>query len=144
MGKRCGRTGDGRARDRITSCRRSPAAVLKVLAWRDAPLSEWFPVMTHAQKAKWMSALCGMKVTEIGRQERQTARRRACKSWPAASTELDDDDRRFLVTWFGFYSIVPETFEIAAQLCEPGSAAEAELDELFEDARPEPEASEPA
>jgi len=59
-------------------------------------------------------------------------------------SELCDDDRAFLTTWFGFYPIAPETFEIAAQLCAPGSAADAELDELFEDARVEPEASEPA
>ena len=29
---------------------------------------------------------------------------------------------------------MPEAFDIAWMLCEPGSAAEAELDELFEDA----------
>ena len=90
-----------------------------------------------------MSALCGMKVTESNVKD---AKRRGAGPEELAGciTELDDDDRRFLMTWFGFSSIVPETFEIAAMLCAPGSAAEAELDELFEDSRPEQEAFEPA
>ena len=109
-----------------------PAAVLKMLAWRDAPLSDaGFPVMTQAQKAQWMSALCGTVITET---DVKNAKRRgvdlACLA--GSILELGDDDRQFLVTWFGFYTIAPETFDIAAQLCAPGSAAEAELDDLFE------------
>ena len=80
-----------------------------------------------------MSAICGVKVTET---DVKNAKRRGAEPEDLAGsiTELTDDDRRFLTTWFGFGSIVPEVFDIAWMLCEPGSAAEAELDELFEDA----------
>ena len=72
-----------------------PAAVLKVLAWRDSPLSEWFKSKTNAQKAIWMSALCGVKITET---DVKNAKRRGAKpeDLTGSITELTDDDRRFL------------------------------------------------
>ena len=108
------------------------AAILKILAWRDTPLSEWFQTTTHAQKAMWMSAISGVKVTETNVKD---AKRRGAglASLAGCITEFSDDDRSFLIAWFGFHPIVPEAFEILEQLCQPGSAAEAELDELFED-----------
>jgi hypothetical protein len=109
-------------------------AVLKILAWRDTPISEWFKTETYAQKAKWMSAICGVKVTEMTVKDAKRRGTRA-EGLMGCITELTDDDRRFLVTWFGFSSIVPEVLEIAWNLCARGSMAEAELDELFDDAR---------
>ena len=112
----------------------SPAAmaVLKVLAHRNDSISEWFQTLTNAQKAMWMSAISGMKITETNVKD---AKRRGMKpeDMVGCITELTDDDRRFLVAWLGFHPIVPEAFEIAEMLCEPGSRAAEELDELFED-----------
>ena len=112
----------------------SPAAmaVLKVLAHRNDSISEWFQTLTNAQKAMWMSAISGMKITETNIKD---AKRRGMKPEDMAGciTELTDDDRRFLTAWLGFHPIVPEAFEIAEMLCEPGSRAAEELDELFED-----------
>jgi hypothetical protein len=115
-----------------------PAAVLKVLAWRDTPLSKWLRVETVAQKALWMSALCGMKVTES---DVKNAKRRGAvvQDLAGSITDLSDEDRHFIVTLFSFGSIMPDVFDMAWDLCKPGSAAEEELDELFLDSRPEPE-----
>ena len=112
------------------------SAVLKVLAWREASISEWFQTVTHAQKAMWMSAICGVKITETNVKD---AKRRGAGPEQLAGciTELNDDDRRFLTTWFGFRPIVPEAFEIAWMLCTPGSAAAGELDDLLDDAMQE-------
>ena len=73
-----------------------------------------------------------MKITETNV---KNAKRRGMKPEDLAGciTELTDDDRRFLIAWLGFHPIVPEAFEIAEMLCEPGSRAAEELDELFED-----------
>jgi hypothetical protein len=119
------------------------AAVLKIMAWRDTPLSDWFQTATHAQKAMWMSAICGVKVSET---DVKNAKRRGAgpEELDGSITALTDDDRRFLVTWLGFSPIVPDTFDTVWRLCAPGSAAADELDELFEDARPEQEAGEGA
>jgi hypothetical protein len=116
------------------------AAVLKILAWRDTSVSEWFQTVTHAQKAVWMSAICGVKVTET---DVKNAKRRGAEPERLAGciTELTDDDRQFLTPWFGFHTIVPEAFDIAWKLFKPGSAAATELDELFEDARAEQDAA---
>ena len=64
-------------------------------------ISEWFQTATHAQKAMWMSAICGVKVTET---DVKNAKRRGAGAGELAGciTELNDDDRRFLMTWFGF------------------------------------------
>ena len=62
-----------------------PAAVLKVLALaRHARISEWFQTTTYAQKAMWMSAICGVKITET---DLKNAKRRGADpaTWPAAS-----------------------------------------------------------
>jgi hypothetical protein len=108
-------------------------AVLKVLAWRDTPLSEWFMTVTNAQKASWMSALCGVQVSET---DLKNAKRRGASltELTGCITELMDDDRKFLTSWFGFGSIVPEATDIVWTLCGRGSAAEQELDGLFADA----------
>ena len=45
-----------------------------------------------------------------------------------------DDDRRFLTAWFRLFPVAPEVLDIAEMLCEQGSAASAELDDLFLDA----------
>jgi hypothetical protein len=97
------------------------------------PLSEWFQIMTHAQKAMWMSAICGVKVTEANVKD---AKRRGAgpEKLTGCITELTDDDRRFLTTWFAFRGIVPEAFDMVWRLCAPGSMAAGELDDLFEDA----------
>ena len=80
-----------------------------------------------------MSALCGAKVTETNVKD---AKRRG--AGPAdlvgCIATLTDDDRRFLTAWFCFFPIAPEVLDIAEMLCEQGSAAAAELDELFLDA----------
>ena len=83
-----------------------------------------------------MSAICGVKVTET---DVKDAKRRGAGPEQLAGciTELNDDDRRFLTTWFGFRPIVPEVFEIAWMLCTPGSAAAGELDDLLDDAMQE-------
>ena len=47
---------------------------------------------------------------------------------------LTDDDRRFLTVWFRLFPVAPEVLDIAETLCEQGSAASAELDDLFLDA----------
>ena len=109
------------------------AAVLKVLAWREASISEWFQTLTHAQKATWMSAICGVKITET---DVKNAKRRGTGAGELAGciTQLNDDDRRFLMTWFSFRPIVREAFEIAAMLCAPTSQAADELDDLLDDA----------
>ena len=46
-------------------------------------------------------------------------------------TSLTDDDRRFLTAWFRLFPVAPEVLDIAEMLCKQGSAASAELDELF-------------
>jgi hypothetical protein len=119
------------------------AAVLKILAWRDTPLSEWFQTTTHTQKAVWMSAICGVKVTET---DIKNAKRRGAGPEELAGciTALTDDDRRFLIAWFGFHTIMLEAFDIAERLCKPDSMAAKELDELFDDARPEQDADQTA
>jgi hypothetical protein len=43
-------------------------------------------------------------------------------------------DRRFLTAWFRLFPVAPEVLDVAAELCKPGSAAAAELEELFLDA----------
>ncbi len=88
-----------------------PAAVLKVLAWRDTPLSEWLRMETAAEKALWMSALCGVNVTESNVKD---AKRRGAKPEDLADsiTELSDEDRHFIVTLFGFGSIMPDVFDM--------------------------------
>jgi hypothetical protein len=108
-------------------------AVLKLLAWRTTSISEWFQTVTHAQKAAWMSTLCGVKLSET---DVKNAKRRGASlaDLTGCITELMDDDRRFLTAWFGFGSIVPEATDIAWMLCGRGSAAEEELDGLFADA----------
>ena len=45
-----------------------------------------------------------------------------------------DDDRRFLTAWFRLFPVAPEVLDIAEMICEQGSAASAELDDLFIDA----------
>ena len=47
---------------------------------------------------------------------------------------MTDDDRRFLTAWFRLFPVAPEVLDIAEILCEQGSAASAELDDLFLDA----------
>jgi len=109
------------------------AAVLKVLAHRNSGISEWFKLESYAQKAQLMSAICGVKITEM---DVKNAKRRGTGPAELAGSiaTLTDDDRRFLMSWFGFYSIAPEVCDIAEMLCARGSAATEELDELFDDA----------
>ncbi len=100
----------------------------------EASISEWFQTVTHAQKAMWMSAICGVKITET---DVKNAKRRGAGTGTLAGciAELNDDDRRFLHSWFRFHTIVPEALDIAERLCAPGSTAAVELEELFQDAQ---------
>ena len=127
---RANRKGTGtRSHNKLSSM---PAAVLKMLAWRDTPISEWIRVVTAEQKANWMTAICGVKVTDS---DIKNAKRRGARpeDLTGSITELCDDDRRFLEVWFGFSPIVPDATDMVWNLCKPGSTAEMELDELFED-----------
>lgn len=119
-----------------------PAAVLKVLARRDTPFSEWFQLTTQAQKAQWMSAICGMRISETD--VKNAKRRGAGLELDGSIIELTDDDRQFLDVWFKFCRIAPEAADMVWQLCAPGSRAADELDDLFWDARPEQEPDTPA
>ena len=84
-----------------------------------------------------MTALCGVKITET---DLKNAKRRGADPADLAGsiTELSEDDRRFLVSWFSFHGIVPNAVDIVRRLCAPGSAAELDLDGLLEEARPDP------
>ena len=118
------------------------AAVLKVLAHRsvgivtvlESPI--WRKVerpKLNARAAKLMTALCGVKVTETNVKD---AKRRGAGPDDLAGSiaSLTDDDRRFLTAWFRLFPVAPEVFDVAEMLCEQGSAASAELDDLFLDA----------
>ena len=109
------------------------SVILKAMAWRDTPISDRFQTTTYAQKAAWMSAISGIKITVA---DVKNAKRRGAgfKDLAGCVSEFSDDDRRFMTTWFGFHSIVPEAIDIAWMICRPGSAAEAELEDLFGDA----------
>ena len=80
-----------------------------------------------------MTALCGVKVTETSVKD---AKRRGVAPVDLSNSiaSLTDDDRRFLTAWFRLFPVAPEVLEVAEVLCEQGSAASAELDELFLDA----------
>ena len=116
------------------------AAILKLMAhgsvaWLEDP-TIWRQTerpRLYARAARLMSALCGARVTETNLKD---AKRRGAKPADLAGciATLTDDDRRFLTAWFCFFTIAPEVFAIAEMLCEPGSAAAEELDDLFEDA----------
>ena len=110
------------------------AAVLKVLAHRSTDISDWFKLESHAQKALFMSGVCGVKITET---DVKNAKRRGAGPADIAGSivTLDDDDRRFLHSWFKFHTIAPEVCDIAERLCAPGSTAAEELEELFQDAQ---------
>jgi hypothetical protein len=80
-----------------------------------------------------MTALCGGKVTETHVKD---AKRRGVgpDDLVGSIASLTDDDRRFLTAWFRLFPVAPEVLGIAEMLCEQGSAASAELDDLFLDA----------
>jgi hypothetical protein len=117
------------------------SAVLKVLAHRsfgivtilESPM--WRKVKRpkyNARTARLMTALCGVKVTETHVKD---AKRRGVGPDDLVDSiaSLTDDDRRFLTAWFRLFPVAPEVLGIAEMLCEPGSAASAELDDLFLD-----------
>ena len=80
-----------------------------------------------------MTALCGVKVTETHVKD---AKRRGVGPDDLVDSiaSLTDDDRRFLTAWFRLFPVAPEVLGIAEMLCEQGSVASAELDDLFLDA----------
>jgi hypothetical protein len=80
-----------------------------------------------------MTGLCGVKVTETNVKD---AKRRGAGPIDLVNSiaSLTDEDRRFLTAWFGLFPIAPEVLDVAAVLCKPGSAAAAQLEELFLDA----------
>ena len=80
-----------------------------------------------------MTALCGVKVTETNVKD---AKRRGVGTDDLVDSiaSLTDDDRRFLTAWLRLFPVAAEVLDIAEMLCEPGSAASAELDDLFLDA----------
>jgi hypothetical protein len=140
--------GEARASRRKTATRAHNAlspvasAALKVLAhrtsgsvtvlespiWRKAERPKF-----NARTARLMTGLCGVKVTETTVKD---AKRRGAGPVDLVGSiaSLTDDDRRFLTAWFGLFSVAPEVLDVAAELCNPGSAAAAELEELFLDA----------
>jgi hypothetical protein len=87
----------------------------------------------NARAAKLMAAICGVKVTETNVKD---AKRRGVgpDDLVGSIASLTDDDRRFLTAWFRLFPVAPEVLGIAEMLCEQGSAASAELDDLFLDA----------
>ena len=87
----------------------------------------------NARAARLMTALCGVKVTETNVKD---AKRRGAgpDDLVGSIASFTDDDRRFLTAWFRLFPVVPEVLDIAEMLCEQGSAASAELDDLFLDA----------
>jgi hypothetical protein len=118
------------------------SAVLKVLAHRsvgivtvlESPI--WRKVerpKLNARAARLMTALCGAKVTETNIKD---AKRRGAEPDDLVDSiaSFTDDDRRFLTAWFRLFPIAPEVLDIAEMLCEQGSPASAELDDLFLDA----------
>ena len=80
-----------------------------------------------------MTALCGVKVTETNVKD---AKRRGAgpNDLVQSIASFTDDDRRLLAAWFRLFPVAPEVLDIAEMLCEQGSAASAELDDLFLDA----------
>jgi hypothetical protein len=117
------------------------SAALKILAhrtygrtllenpiWRKAERPKF-----NARTARLMTALCGAKVTETNVKD---AKRRGVGPDDLVDSiaSLADDDRRFLTAWFRLFPVAPEVLDIAEMLCEQGSAASAELDDLFLDA----------
>jgi hypothetical protein len=118
------------------------SAALKLLAHRDSGIVTILesPIWRKAKRPKFnartatlMTALCGVKVTETSVKD---AKRRGAGPDDLANciASLTDDDRRFLTAWFRLFPVAPEVLDIAEKLCEPGSAASAELDDLFLDA----------
>ena len=91
------------------------------------------PPKFNARTARLMTALCGAKVTETHVKD---AKRRGVgpDDLVGSIASLTDDDRRFLTAWFRLFPVAPEVLGIAEMLCEQGSAALAELDDLFLDA----------
>ena len=117
------------------------SAALKILAhrtygrtllenpiWRKAERPKF-----NARTARLMTALCGAKVTETNVKD---AKRRGVGPDDLVDSiaSLADDDRRFLTAWFRLFPVAPEVLDIAEMLCEQGSAASAELEDLFLDA----------
>jgi hypothetical protein len=104
------------------------AAVLKVLAHRTTPLSEWFKTETDSQKAAFMSALTGVKITKT---TVKNARRRGAGPGALVGclTTLNKEDESFLLKWLRFNTIA-ETSDIVWMLVAPGSAAAEALEDL--------------
>jgi hypothetical protein len=102
--------------------------VLESPIWRKAERPKF-----NARTARLMTALCGVKVTETNVKD---AKRRGVGPDDLVNSiaSLTDDDRRFLTAWFRLFPVAPEVLGIAEMLCERGSAASAELDDLFLDA----------
>ena len=102
--------------------------ILESPIWRKAERPKF-----NARTARLMTALCGVKVTETNVKD---AKRRGVGPGDLVGSiaSLTDDDRRFLTAWFRLFPVAPEVLGIAEMLCEPGSAASAELDDLFLDA----------
>jgi hypothetical protein len=118
------------------------SAALKVLAHRTSGLVTILesPIWRkskrpkfNARTARLMTALCGVKVTETHVKD---AKRRGVGPDDLVDSiaSLTDDDRRFLTALFRLFPVAPEVLGIAEMLCEPGSAASGELDDLFLDA----------
>ena len=118
------------------------SAVLKLLAHRTAGIVTVLesPIWRKAERpklnartARLMTALCGVKVTETNVKD---AKRRGAGPDDLVDSiaSFTDDDRRFLTAWFRLFPVAPEVLDIAEMLCEQGSAASAELDDLFLDA----------
>jgi hypothetical protein len=118
------------------------SAVLKVLAHRTSGIVTVLesPIWRKAERPKFnartarlMTALCGVKVTET---KVKDAKRRGVGPDDLVDSiaSLTDDDRRFLTVWFRLFPVAPEVLDIAEMLCEQGSTASAELDDLFLDA----------
>ena len=80
-----------------------------------------------------MTALCGVKVTET---KVKDAKRRGAGPDDLVDSiaSFTDEDRRFLTALFHLFPVAPEVLDIAEMICEQGSAASAELDDLFLDA----------
>ena len=118
------------------------AAVLKVLAHRtggivtvlESPI--WRKVerpKLNARTARLMTALCGVKVTET---KVKDAKRRGAgpDDLVHSIASFTDDDRTFLTAWFRLFPVAPEALDVAEMLCEQGSPASPEIDDLFLDA----------
>ena len=115
------------------------SAALKLLAHRTAAIVTvlespiWRKVerpRLNARTARLMTALCGVKVTET---KVKDAKRRGAGPDDLVDSiaSFTDEERRFLTALFHLFPVAPEVLDIAEMICEEGSAASDEIDDLF-------------